>query len=503
MDRLIQIIRTFDGYKMPHIDVLGNKDSTSQHTKLYRAIIEGKVNTDDEAAQFIFGKTAHRGTPTYRNFKTEFKKQLLHTLLFIDTAHKDFDVYQKNIYEINREWMTIRAISRHGMSNISLPLAEKLLDLIIKYDYTDLAIQVLDILKYATAMQGDKKQYAIYQALSDDSVRQWLMEQKAKDYHNILKMEYMESSEYKPFLSDAAKGYFEELKPEMEKYDTTILHMYGRIVEIYIYSTVNDYENVLAVAERALAFFRAKSFEVKAAISMFQHQKMIALMTLKRYTEAEKVAEETIALRVKGSFNWFVAQESKMFLLFKMHRFTEGYALYANITKMSQFKEIRKGMSKEMWFLFNAYFHVLHHLGKMPLSAFGEKNKVFKLPKFLNNVPTLCKDKDGMNLVVLSIKICFLVATKQYETLTKEVETLEKYFDRHTKQGDPYYRYHQFGSLLLKISQSNFNRALTQQNTVELRKNLESVAFDPVTSAYRGELINLEEVWDWLLDTLD
>ena len=382
MDRLAQIIRAFDGYRLRYIDVLNNDDSKSQHTQLYQAVLKGKVNTDDEAAQFLFGKTAHKGTPTYRNFKTEFKKRLLTTLLFIDTSHADFDKYQKNIYEINREWMTIRAISRHGMSTISLSLAEKLLELIIQYDYTDLAIQVLDMLKYATAMQGDKKQYAKYKTLSDRYIHLWLTEQKAKDYHNILRMEYMQSNQYKPFISNIAKKYFEELKPEMEKYDTVGLHMYGRIVEIYIYSTINDYENVLDVAERALAFFKAKPFVLKAAISLFQHQKMIALMMLKRYAEAEKVIEETIVLRAKGSFNWFIAHESKMFLSFKMSHFTEGYALYAKITKMPEFKELREGLSKEIWVLFHAYFHLLARLGKMPLSAFAEKDKVFKVSKF-------------------------------------------------------------------------------------------------------------------------
>ena len=335
------------------------------------------------------------------------------------------------------------------------------------------------------------------------TIEVWLWEQRAKEHADILRMEYVKTAEYKPFMSNIAKKYFEELKPAMDKYDAVGLHSYGRSVEIYMYSTVNDYENVLDVAECALAFFKAKPFEVRGIISMFKHQKTIALTHLKRYAEAEKVMEETIALREKGSFNWFVAQESKMFLLFKMYRFTEGYALYAHITKMTEFKELREGMNKEIWFLFNAYFHLLQHLGKMPLSTFEEKDKVFKIVKFLNNVPTLCKDKRGINLAVLSIKMCFLVLTRQVDELFKQQESSEKYFDRYAKKNDPYYRFHQFGSLLIELANSNFNRTLTKQNTVELQENLQSVPFDPVTSAYRGEVMNVEEIWDWVLDTLD
>ena len=107
-----------------------------------------------------------------------------------------------------------------------------------------------------------------------------------------------------------------------------------------------------------------------------------------------------------------------------------------------------------------------------------------------------------MNIVILSVEMSFLVATKQYTDLIKRLESIEKYFDRYAKKDDPYYRFHQFGSLLLEIPKSNFNRILTKKNTVELLENLQSVAFDPVTSVYRGEVMNVEEIWDWLLETL-
>lgn len=303
-------------------------------------------------------------------------------------------------------------------------------------------------------------------------------------------------------MSAVAKGYFEELKEVLERYDSITLRLNAYIVEIYIYSTVYDYKGIVNVAERALAYFKAKPFEVRTAITIFKHQKMIALMSLKRYAQAEEMLAETIALRTEGSFNWFVAQESLMFLLFKMHRFTEGYELYTRITQMKEFKELGKGMSREMWFLFNAYFHLLQRSGKMPLSVFDDNNKVFKLPKFLNSVPTFCQDKEGMNIAVQSVKLCFLILTKQEKALI-EKESLKKYFDRHINQDNPYYRFHQFGHLLLNVPESNYKRLLTEQNTVELRKTLESVPYDPVMSAYRGEVINLEEVWDWVLDTLD
>jgi hypothetical protein len=503
MDKLRQIIRAFDGYKLRHVDVLNNEDSKSQHTKLYRAVVEGKVKTDDEAARFLFGPTAHKGMQKYRNFKTDFKKRLLNTMLFIDPTHDDFDKYQQIFYEVNREWMTIKAIYANGMSFLANPLAEQLLQITLRYDYTEITVLLLNHIKFGIAMQGDKKQYAEYQQLHSHYIELWLMEQKAKEYTDILKMEYVKTNQYKPFMSDIAKRYFEELKPALEKYDAVGLHTYGRVIEIYIYSTVNDYKNVLDVAERALTFFRSKPFEVNLSLSIFQHQKMQALMMLKRFAEAEQAIEETIALRVKGSFNWFKAQESKVFLLFKMHRFTEGYALYADITKMLEFQDLPNSMSKEMWHLFNAYFHLLNQLGKAPLLALGTKNEAFKISELLNDIPILVNDKKGMNLAVLSVKMCFLVVSKQYDELDKYEEPIRKYLYRNTDRDDPNYRFYQFCLMCLESFYANFNRALTIQNAAELLENLKSQPYNPYTATLRGEAIQLEILWDWTLEALE
>ena len=99
--------------------------------------------------------------------------------------------------------------------------------------------------------------------------------------------------------------------------------------------------------------------------------------------------------------------------------------------------------------------------------------------------------------------MCFLVLERQGDDLFDLQESLKKYVDRHIQKDNPYYRYHQFCSLLFKVPQFNFNRTLVEENTADLLENLQSVPYDPVLSSHRGEVINLEIVWDWVLDELD
>jgi hypothetical protein len=437
----------------------------------------------------------------YRTFKTEFKKRVLNTMLFIDSTHEDFDEYQQAIYEINREWMTIRAASRSGLNKVALSFAENLFETVKKYDYTDITVQILDLIKYSLALKGDKKLFAEYQILSEYYNGMWLAEQKAKDYSNLLKMEFVKTAEHKGYLSDIARSYFAELEPLLHKYNSVVLNLYSRIVEIYIYSTINDYKNLLDVAERGIAYFSAKEFKLKLAMTIFFQQKMVALMMLKRYTEAYEAIDESLMLRLCGSFNWFKGQESKIYLAFRMHRYTEAYAIYQEVTAMPEFKKVLTGMNREIWFVFNAYFHLMHKLG----AAQGLKllEKEFDFESFLKDVPTFNHDKKGMHLPLLILEICFQMSAKTQDILIDRIESFQKHLTRYTDKTDPSYRFNEFGRMLLEIPQSGFKRAILERNTAQLLENLKSSNYNTIESIYRSEVVELENLWEVVLSNYE
>lgn len=501
MEKIIQIIRVFDPYKMRHIEILNSKDSDNRFTQMYKAMQEGKVKTDDDAAFLLYGNPKDKALPKYRNFKKDFKKRVLQTMVFIDSSHEDFDDYQKAVYDINREWLTVRSALRHGLNDVSTYFGEILLEDAQQYEYTDIVVQILDLLKHTSASKGDKKKFAEYQALAEHYNGQWLAEQKAKDCANLLKMDYVKKAEYNANVSAIARTYFEELKPLMEKYDSFVLHLNATIVEIYIYSSVSDYKNLLDVAERGVKYFSEKEFKVKAALSMFLGQQMIALMMLKRYDEAYAAINASLALRQKGTFNWFKGQESKVALCFRTHRYTEGYAIYKEITAMPEFKTALTGMNKEMWFVFNAYFHLLHKLGVAPDLVLD--GKAFDFKEFIKAVPTFEQDKKGMHLALVILEICFMMSKKERDTLIDRIEALQKHLSRYSSKTDPSYRFYQFGNMLLEIPKSGFKRSLLEQNTAHLFKDLQSVPYDMVEAIYRSEVVELEELWVMVLNNYE
>ena len=83
----------------------------------------------------------------------------------------------------------------------------------------------------------------------------------------------------------------------------------------------------------------------------------------------------------------------------------------------------------------------------------------------------------------------------------ERIEGIEKYLNRHTEKTDPSYRFNQFGCMLLEIPKSGFIRSVLEERTESLFEDLKSVTYNFAESnMYRSEPIDLEEMWDWILD---
>jgi len=502
MEELIRMIKRFDKHKLAQIDILNSKESNTNATKLYRAIIEARILNDDDAAKFLFGKNARKSDSKYTTFKSDFRKRVHNSFLFVNLDVVNLDEYYKVIYEANYRWMVIKNLFISNLSSDAVELAKELLDHAIKNEYIEIAFLIIPHIKTMYANKGDKTKYAYYTKLNQDLREQYDAENKAREYQELLRIEYVNSVAHRPKNAELAKKYFEALKPLMEKYQSNILHLYARELETYTYTAVNNYEGLLDVAERALVFFNSKNFKLKIAINIFLHQKMVALMYLRQYEAATKITEVFLKEREHATFNWFKGIESKMFLLFRMKRYEEAYKIYTETTALPEHKTL-DGLNKEIWQLFFVYFHLVHKLGFNVGSSTQLFSKNFNFKKFKNDVPTLEHDKRGMNLILLVIELCFHITQGKSSEIIDIEESIKKQFLRYTDMTDHNYRIALFGRMLLVL-------AGFLDDDTELKNNLEPllVLFSQTDNRisetmYRSELIELEDIWTMLLTKLE
>jgi tetratricopeptide (TPR) repeat protein len=507
MNTFRQIVTLLDGYKLRNIDVLGNDSSDSRFTELYRLLKDGIITTDQEAAIYFYGENAKSTDIRYRVFKSEFRERLLNTLFFINANHDKIDEFGKAVYQSTREWASIEILFKLNTSYAAIPLAEKLLNFCIKYEITDLTVKILERLKgvYATLV-GDKKKYQDYKERFYHFKEVLEAEYLAKEAFQEIRINYVKTIAYQPGNAIAAHAALERLEPYLEKYNSITLLHFSNNVKISIHQITRNHQGVLEVCEQAIHLIKQKPFDVKNAISIYQNQKIIALIMMKRYDECKIALEEGLTMQDEGQFNWFKTMEHKMMLAFHTSAYTEGYKTYLTVSNVKQFRDL-KAHSAEIWLVFKAYLHILSALGKTPIVNTKDINNkgFYKIDKIFNDFDSSNHDKKGMNLTILIAKVVLTIvdkSEKEKDKLDDRIEALKKYWVRNIAKSDAAgYRANQFIKILSEIPNSGFNQIILERRTRALIKDIISVPYNIVEAGYKVEVVPYDILWGYLLPT--
>src|ERR1043165_6416653 len=116
--------------------------------------------TDEEMAMSVFGDpmlTSH-----YFFLKSRTTSLLLDALLERSVRKNIDSKLTQGIVEAARQYTIITVIERSGRRTIAKKLARKTVLLCKKYQITPLAIELLELLRHYSVLDGDKKAYASY-----------------------------------------------------------------------------------------------------------------------------------------------------------------------------------------------------------------------------------------------------------------------------------------------------------------------------------------------------
>lgn len=165
--------------------------------RLYDMIADGKLRTDKEAIAVLFpGQT---NPPHYFRLKNALRDYLHRMLFLIDLDLPHYHLRQKTWFDCYRQWATMKLPTGKGARTSQVGLATDLLRMTRKYEFTDLTVDIARSLRlYYGSIEGNLKKYEQYSALT-------------------------------------------------REYDTYQLHLSGRLIEVLVHTSVNDYKNAVEV----------------------------------------------------------------------------------------------------------------------------------------------------------------------------------------------------------------------------------------------------------------
>lgn len=464
---------------------------------LFNALLDKTVQTDEDARELF----ASDPSVNLSSLKSKLKERLLDAIFLLDFKDANFSTRQKAFFECYKKWSAAMTLMIRNAKITGIDQLERLLRYAQQFEFTELTLDILRVLRlqYST-VDGDIEKYEHIKIQYLEYEKIWLMESKAEFYYSELMAQYTNSKSTKTEVMAQAKAYYLELEGFMSECHSFKLHLFGRMVHLLIYNSINDYVSTARLCEEAIAFFDKKEYDSGLPLQVFYYNLVVCYLQLGEFEKGQQVISRCEYYFEEGSFNWFKLQELFFSLAVKTEHYEEAYYLYEKVTNFPHFKD-KQTQIVEMWNIFQAYIFYLIRVEKIPESILSERSKRFKMGKFINDITLFSKDKRGMNISVLIIQILYAIADRDYKKSLDRIDGIGKYCARYLKDADTF-RSNCFIKMLLQIPLANFHKEAVARKVEKHLKALKSLEAGTASQSHEIEIVPYEALWEMAVESL-
>jgi len=468
--------------------------------KFYDLVSSGKVQTDEEAIAVLF--PGQSNPPHYFRLKNALRDYLHRMLFLIDLNLPHYHLRQSAYFDCYRQWATMKLLIGKNARGSQIALATDLLRMTRKYEFTDLTVDIARNLRlYYGSIEGNVKKYEQYGALTHEYDEILQQENLAEELYTDLVLRFVNDKSAKEDVHQKALQCFRQIEPALAKHDTYRLHLSGRLIEVLVHTSVNDYRQTVDVCDRAIRFFEAKDYTANVPLHIFLQQEMVCFVQLRDYQRGKTVAERGMTLIEEGTFNWFKYQELLLMLSFHTQEYQAAYEIFKSAVQHRRFGALPESV-RQVWNIQEAYLFYLWESGLVQSAPGDDIFSRFRISRFMNDTPLYSRDKRGMNIAILVFQIVWLIANKKYNETIDRMDAIGKYSTRYLSKDDTF-RSNCFIKMLLAIPAANFHRVAVLRAAEKYTTALRTMPLDFAQQSHDVEIIPYEHLWNMVLNSLD
>jgi hypothetical protein len=281
----------------------------------FDSISSGRVRNDQEALRLLYPENKDDGA--YRKLKSQFRDRLFDGLLHFKVEQAHFTDYQQAYYACNRSLMYVKILSGQNAHSAALFLANKVLRKADKYEFTLLSIDLLTYLMLQHgANRNDSK--SLNEVIDNLEKKRAIfdVECKAEQMYVQLTSGLNTQKLTKEEICQKSTDTYLAMLPDLKRYDSYKLHLYGTIIGLMRYSVINSYANMLEYCREKLVFFQKKPFHGRAALQVLHYHELLCYIQFRHFEAGRATAEKCFELAEEGTVNWFKYHELYLQLCF-------------------------------------------------------------------------------------------------------------------------------------------------------------------------------------------
>lgn len=492
MEKLKELVSIVNRIKTQRIEVItkGRAQKGEKLRILYDGIAKGKFDTDQEAAIFIYGPDYN---PTnYTTLKNNLTNRLLNSLFFINLSEDKYSSFQKTFIDVEKSRAIIKLLTGRSSRKTSMELTEKLISKSLKYQFTDVSLDLAKILRkhYRTLGKNSTKAKK-YHSIVNEQYEILGKEIELENYYELLVEGLQNKRSTQSDLAVKGKNYANKAKSIFIGTQSHKLGYYAHLIFVLSEELSNNFQGVEKTCKEAIKYHEQRSNLISRERVLGFYIKLLAVyIPLQKFKEGEAVAIKILESIKVGSVNWFLTLEHYFLLSMHTENYEKANEILEETTSHNGFKKLAP-YYKEIWLVYEAYIEYLRQAGLLPKL----KKKNFKIGKFMNQVPNFSRDKTGINISILIIQVLLLIAQGKETKVIDRVEALRTYVYTHLRN-DESLRSNCFIKMLLKMTEANFHQNGTIRKAKGLKDKLSEARIGTKGYSNYVEIIPYEKLWD-------
>ena len=472
------------------------KDDTALKD-LYAYLQDTERPSAQEAAQRV-GLTA--ADPAFRKLKHHLKLHLLNAVTAIDLAERTEDrrlrtfAYVWKLIAIGKQLRTTLG------SDVLLPYLAEAFRMAETHEMVDAAFESATMLRRQYAnRQFDPEKYSHYAA-------------EARRYRTISRCHHDVVADFNHLvflrnsrrpdeeIQAAAREAHQRHAYAIEKHDLALISYVVFLIELNIHLAVNDYERVIAVANKALAYLDGKATALPKMYQVFEANLSVAYTQLNDYPRGTDFARKLLAKTEPHDFNYLKVHELLMLLSLRAGKFQEAYDTFLAIKP----EVLTKNMLSyyyETFRIMEAYLYLLIKMKQIEVQPGDRSFERFRISRFLNSFEYAHGEKNSRNVHLMIIEIVDHVLHRRHHKSVYSIEAVTKYASRHLK-GRSFDRVRYFLKALAQLATQQFHRAAVERHTTRYITLMQQKPMSEARLDFYLEIIPYEMLWGMILDQL-
>lgn len=504
MRNLLDIASILTKKKIAKIEILDEqilKQKDSLFGKFYKGLITGKIETDEDATQFLYG-TPDPSDAKYRQLKSRFRRRLLNTLFFIDVNVPLASNYDQALLNCSKEWAIVEILFVYESRQSAVTLARQVFSTALKFHFASFIIKSARLLQEHALEEAREKEFRYYNSYLQQYLPVQAIEIEAETLCQEATLLYLHThcdGECIKKIETIGNALIQLTENESA---SKVVHFYMYAVWTIYYEVLRDYEGMLEVCQNGEQFLKGNSdlFD-KRKKSFFFVKRLSAYLHEHRYQEGKIHADEVLLYLSEDSLAWL--DFMKYYLLLSLHtdHVINALAIFSRVASATSFKKL-DGTRREEWELIEGMLHYLIDLQNGSATLLPkQRRKTFKLSDFISRPIDYQQQQVNLTVQRVTLQILFLLHRHSYQGIAQRTEQLHQ-LARYELKKEGYERPYAFVRLLSQLNKADFNPK-NMRNSEKYLQKLQEKPYFYQGKAAQFEILPYEKLWQLVCKYLE